>query len=290
MIPKHAYFFWSSGVPMSPLRFLTLASFRRLHPDWKITLAISHQGQWQPWQTRERQDWMSTVETFCDWPKYCKDYGVELCTAPPDETLGIAPNHVSDMVRWDLLRAGGWYFDMDIMFVRPLDNWLLGSDFVVGCFVAGNKQSDYVPCMPWSTEVLSYVGVIGAESRSPYVAIIRDEVRRRYCPSHYDCIGPEILRVLGDKLSDTTRRTGSKIQFPHHDYFYPVWRSDDVGQIWSGEFQPSDDTIGIHWYGGHPKTQEYMAGYRDMATAPDSISRLARELGIDIGGYLCSAS
>jgi hypothetical protein len=38
MIPKRAFFFWSSPKPMSWLRSLSIQTFKKFNPDWEVTL------------------------------------------------------------------------------------------------------------------------------------------------------------------------------------------------------------------------------------------------------------
>jgi hypothetical protein len=67
-----------------------------------------------------------------------------------------------------------------------------------------------------------------------------------------------------------------------YQYFYPINSSADVGQIYSGKFNPPVDSYALHFFGGHPLTQKFNQQYdEDFAKkSMDTISVLARKIGI----------
>lgn len=91
MIPKRAFFYWSGGEP-SPLRKLSVTTFRALNPDWQV---------------------------------------VELTADPGGKTL-LERVHESDIARYRALaEEGGVYFDTDIVFARPIPSHWLNHDLIL---------------------------------------------------------------------------------------------------------------------------------------------------------------
>ena len=97
-IPKHIHQIWWQGEANIPSKFKSWReSWYRFHPDWSFTL----------WDEPRMNDFVRTYEpelfdSFYSWP---------------------LPIHRADTFRYILLKhSGGWYVDMDIECLRPIDN------------------------------------------------------------------------------------------------------------------------------------------------------------------------
>ena len=62
MIPKIAYFYWNDNTPLSYLRYLTLKTFRSLHPDWDVYLYQSGADVNSKWVGLESQDFLHNLD------------------------------------------------------------------------------------------------------------------------------------------------------------------------------------------------------------------------------------
>ena len=204
MIPKVAHFYWYGEREMPPLRRASLDSFKKLNPAWEVHL--HHSGE-------------KAEPTF-----------VEMVTA-------------SDAARYGILyRAGGVYFDTDIIFVRPMPEAWLNSDVLLPSTTAG---------------ALYGLHVMGASERSPFFS----EAMRR-CRLRID--SPMLLgcQSLGVKLWDGANIlaicAGMNLSFcliPSESFLrtHPYV----VEELWSPGGTVDAREIGVHWYGGDRLSDQY---------------------------------
>jgi len=267
MIPKIAYFFWGDGTPFSFLRLLTLRSFRKFHPGWKMVLYKSEKQEgFRTWSTRDRQDFMSK-DDVSDFSSEWDGLGIEIRSYSNGKR--VAPNFVSDFFRWDVLRGGGWYLDVDQIVCRPFDD-LGGYDFVYGC------------------RSMPYVGVLGASKESLLPEIAFSEIDTHFDANDYCCIGPQFFIYLNERCSKfVDQKSKEKVYRTENEAFYPISSSDDVVRIHSGEFQIPDTSYAVHWFGGHPESQKFNRGYTPefAASSNDTISRFAKDNDLLVGSF-----
>jgi mannosyltransferase OCH1-like enzyme len=237
MIPKIAYFYWNDNTPLSYFRYLTLVTFRKLHPDWDIKLYQSNANINTKWVGPEEQDFLQAKQED-DYITKCEDLNVKMYEYTNHNEK--PPNFISDFFRWEMLNnTGGWFFDLDQIFLKSFDE-LCNYDFVI-------DGSD--SC---------YVGVVGL-SKNKISEFITSNIHKAYNPDHYCSIGPwyllSLLKQPGDPILLNILKEYKNFMAPL-ETFYPV-HSEDVHKLYFENLQISDKSYAIHWYGGHPKSQEY---------------------------------
>jgi len=256
MIPKIAHFFWAGG-PLSYLRHMTLVTFRNHHPDWDMRLWWSDDGGRSHavgWDVEE-QDFQSDAG---------KDYFIKSVDVADlyeyPHHLDKAPNYRSDFFRWEILHEfGGWYLDLDQIILRPFDE-LCAHAFVYA------EYGGYTP-----------VGVIGSAPGLTFVAEMVEGCARHYDPSDYNSIGPWLMwKTLRDSAFNGIDALNSST------LFYPVPLSSSVDLIYDGSFKNPSGSYALHWFGGHPFSQEFNRTYSPEVAAKgkDFISRYLRSEGL----------
>ena len=241
MIPKTAFFFWSKGTKLSYLRYLTLVSFRKHHPNWKVYICHPEQGNYLNWSGPEKQDFLDKAETpEIDYIEKCKDLDVTFVNYKKHSDK--APVHVADFFRWDALyNNGGWFFDLDQIFVKSFDD-LCQYDFVF-------DGSDNF-----------YIGVIGMSKGCEIGRYVYKNMYNAYNPNYYCCTGPWYMRALLKYPCDKTfKEIESKYKtfYAPINYFYPLNSSDDVSKLYNDNIEIDTSAYAIHWFGGHPESQKY---------------------------------
>lgn len=115
-IPKIAYFYW--GTEIFPwVRYLTLETFKKHHPDWDMRLYVKPVLDVYPGTDPE--------PTKKQWQKV-KDLGIPIIEFDLEKELGVDfplkyITIYADIFRYVLLKAtGGFYVDMDNLFFRAL--------------------------------------------------------------------------------------------------------------------------------------------------------------------------
>jgi hypothetical protein len=239
MIPNHMHFFWHGG-PMSWLRFLTLSSFRRLNPAWQITLhlpVVPCKGRgFTDDRAYQGEDYLPRVN------------GLRIKTqrwSPPMK--GLAPAHACDLFEWQLLAGqGGWYADMDILFVRPMPEMTSNADSV-WC-LEGDEMA---------------VGLFGSGGDNPVFREIYRQAKSHVRPEAYQCAGVEAVYRVAGLWSMTSPNTSGRDslrsirrQFPKEnivvlptDFLYMhCWRQ--ARQLYKTDAPVPETAVGVHWYGG----------------------------------------
>lgn len=262
-IPLQFGLFWS-GSKLSYLRYLTFASLRHFHPKSDISLYVSMEFNKgiHSWG-REQQDFESDFE---------KDYLEELpkinVNVIPIQAIGSSdycPILQSDLFRWVWMRDnGGFYLDTDQIVMRSFDSLPLDNEFIY-CRYMEPQCGDYCP-----------TGVLGLEKDSKLADIAIATVMDSYSPTNYNSSGPFMLRKMMSKIH-VPRSFKSPSQ-----YFYPIHTSNDVWKIYEGIINPSWETYCLHWFGGHPMSQEFNKKYTEefSKTSKDFISKYVRSIGI----------
>lgn len=255
MIPKRAYFYWNAETTISKLRWQTFMTFRKLHPDWEMELLVTTSDIEKNWTGSERQDFEES--------KTLRDANVMLLHHRANLLFGMnfthintetkyAPNYMSDLMRWKMIREGGWYFDVDQIFLKPFDD-LCDNDFVFGC----DKHN--------------YSGVIGASPFNPHVIEMEKRTREKlqkgvtkYCEAGN--------WLFSDYIKDKT-----DVYRTPNNFFYPITDSYDVGKIYDGSFEIPSESYALHWFGGHPLSQDFNKQFKDL-NGNDTISKYLRTL------------
>jgi len=260
MIPKHMMFFWANK-EMSWLRFMTLYSFRKLNPSWKITLFLSEPNKvsTKTWGSSEQQDFhnFSGRDNF----RNIEDIGIDIRTwkledreKATSDTTGAS--HKSNFFKWQqMANAGGFYSDLDILYVKPFD------DFYQKC-----KNFDTVICHHGYFSI----GLLGSSGNNRFFSDLYEHTFKRYSPHGYQSAGVISLYSLCgkyDKSSKPNWSTSFKAMIDHYEdvSFYNIpmklvypWTSSQMKHVFEIEHTSvPNECIGIHWYGGHPLAQKY---------------------------------
>jgi len=253
VIDKTMNFYWGN-TPMSYMRFLTLKSFRHHNPDWKINL---HQPEIacppKDVAIKEREDYNYTGT---DYREYVS--GLDISSLTWDAPIPrIAAAQASDLFQWQLLgNEGGFYSDMDILYVRPLEE------------IYGTVQkSDAIFCLEGGGMA------IGFFASTPHCSLFNDIYKKAielYKKESYQCTGVEAIYYLsglmtrGKKIPDglkTVRALKSLYPTVHINlipgeaiYLYD-W-IDYKRYFTLAETLPNV-CVGIHWFGGGSLSQEW---------------------------------
>ena len=225
-------FHWGDS-PMSWLRYMTLASFRKYHPDWEMVLWQTPITAAKTWQTGEASEAYDGVDWRDELPALGVD--VELTHAPE----GMPVQHAGDIVRWKRLAEGELYSDMDILYF---------------CALPPILRRDGISC----EDGILRVGLTSGTKDGVFADVL-EVARDNYDPSRYQSVGVEAVYHLAfghavndvnqavgmDTLGLLTEVTGKPV------YNIPTWwlHPIDSHQIHNSS-SIRNDAVGIHWFGG----------------------------------------
>jgi hypothetical protein len=198
----------------------------------------------KPWGTPNDQDF------FCykgsDYYERIRD--LDITVRPFDVHNEFCPSHRSNFLKWNKLSTiGGIYADMDILWIKPINE-----------FYNEIKDFDVGICQ---TEYLS-IGLL-ASSGNEFFKDIYINGLNNFHENNYQTAGVENIYNLYKKSSSEILNSAKK-KYPElkfynilMDIIYP-YDSTQVEQSFSGKFDSlPKNTIGYHWYAGHPVAQVF---------------------------------
>lgn len=256
-IPNRAMFYWRGGC-LSWMRYNTLWSFRKLHPDWEMTLFYGGPAPGNPNQRWEdTQDWLGSPDLGHDYLPEVAALGVEIkAWRPPAGYPNSEPSHENDICRWGALsQFGGWFFDLDILFVDKMEK----------LEVDDRADVAFIPARDWIP-----TGFMGAVKGNQFTAAMYDCALSAPDKTRYRACGAEaIARAINlpaaaagwgqHTRTELTRNMraafpGISWQFISQAACYR-WEWFDAAQIFSGDGGVLSSTIAIHWYGNQRVAQ-----------------------------------
>jgi hypothetical protein len=233
-IPKKISFFWAGK--MSWMRYLTLYSFRKYHPNWEIFLYTSNSFGDIQWNSGEVDDRNYRGDDY--WKKLSRlnvqilKYDCSIKNLPPAQ--------ICDIFQWDILSTkGGYYADMDILFLDTIPE--IEAD-VIFCFESGHFA----------------IGFFGAKENCKlfqdiYAYSVNGGDKRKY-QGYGSNILYRIFRQADIKLIRKLYPKLKIMRLPDVAFYRFDWRY--IPQIFQANHIFSG-TIGLHWFGGSILAQEW---------------------------------
>jgi len=276
MVPKRIFFFWT-GDTMSWLRYMTIVSFKKLNPDWKVQLyRSSNKGNnKKTWNCPVTQDFYN-YKSSDNYLSKLEQLGIEILpwklSKDNDDSWDdkVGPSHKSNFFKWEQLsKEGGIYADMDILFIDSINKFY-------------DKIKNYSMGLTYYKKYFS-IGLLISEPNNDFFKAIFNHAFKTYTPARYQCVGVECLYNFLFKANSYTNHNKEinwnyifrhdliqKIlsKFSHQkiynidmDIVYP-WKFDEMKFVFEKDYNNgitniTNNTIGIHWYAGDSISQKY---------------------------------
>lgn len=253
-IPKLMSFFWTGE--MSWLRYMTLYSFRKYNPDWSICVySPKNTCKNKTWKTHEDAD---TCYRGIDYTNQLDSLRVERKTWEHPNSKNLAPAHACDILEWYVLgTTGGFFSDMDILWLRPMESLL-----------QRYGQSDALFCLEDGRMAIGFFG------SAPDCRLFRDVYRKtgyHQIPKGYQFYGTEHLfrvavlsprqinsPIAGKIVIDSFKQRYRHLQIntvPDATVYPFDWR--EIPDIFESNLPVPTFSYGIHWFGGSPIAQKW---------------------------------
>lgn len=120
-VPKRLIVYWGRNAPMSWMRFMTVKSFLSMNPDWKVDVLTPHSPVMkQSWGSKEFEvkyvgkDWFHALEALPRVEVKWIDFSIVASLLPSEI-------HRSDYIRYSELASGGVWSDMDVLYLKPVE-------------------------------------------------------------------------------------------------------------------------------------------------------------------------
>ena len=253
-IPKELHLYWD-GSPMSKLQMLTVVSFHRHNPDWKINVYMA------------AQVYKGRAKYIPDYTG--KDYFLELkglnyviIEVIDLDTYGIGHNlHGilrSDIFRYHILyNIGGVWSDFDVIWLKPMEHF---------------RNIEYHGNIPIEevTDVVSFIngtggghsiGIMIHAKNTAYMKSILEAVKDVKPPHKHESFGSVMLSRHGPTL-DSLAKYGNVIGTRFETYYpYNIHPPNvTIQKLYSGvDLSPiNDNVICVHWYNGRKESKNYV--------------------------------
>lgn len=243
-IEKILHIYWGEKT-LPFLRYLTVESFIRYNPDWKIRVYI-------PKIRSEQKTWTSSEQKY-DFAG--KDYMPRLLLLKIKlievdfDMFGIKNTtsevHKSDFLRWHILsNSGGLWSDMDIIYFKSINNLPFNKPLL--------SNIDTVVCI--NKEYGHSIGFMMSSKNNKFFDYIYKKAKPEFDHKNYHSVGS----ILFNEEFPTV--DSIKKKFPRLNIFnLPMdvvyaYNSQDIEKIHKSIDMSkfTDNTIGLHWYAGHP--------------------------------------
>ena len=254
-IPRRMNFVWAGR--MSWLRWLTLHTFCKLNPDWEVHL-------YAPNSKPIAKHW--TMNTDDDHEYTGKDYREDIPSqvirSEFSTPLPMASPQMCGWYRWQsLATVGGFFCDMDILWVKPLQTlwekvnqadavFCLESGYMAVGLIGSRPRCKLFQDMassikPKKTDLYQYYGV---DYVYPFCGV-RDRKRSK-------CPGKEALNRLRRHYGQFGRGATLNIREVPDYTVYPFdWLG--VDSLWKQDLPINKKSLGVHWFGGNVISRKF---------------------------------
>lgn len=266
MIEKRMYFFWGQG-KMSWLRYMTLYSFKKFNPSWKVELyQCPHSSvTTKTWGEATKQDFHNY--TGEDYSSRVEQLGISIKPwdlVHPDGTSWadkMGPQHKSNFFKWQMLsEISGFYSDMDILFVKSIDQ-----------YYEKVKRKGTILC--FNGKFFS-IGFLGSSGNNQFFKDVFLHTFDSLDIQHYSSAGIRSFRSWLNKL--VAIKEGLKMSGKYNLWnvikkYYPgigrynnemslvyPWNYRNLQNFWGFHHTTVPNIcIGIHWYAGAGISQKF---------------------------------
>jgi hypothetical protein len=241
MSDKIISFFWGNS-KMSWLRYLTLYSFAKYNPGWKIVLYTCDQKiHNKTWKSPEVQDFFEYKGK--DYTSKISDLGIEMKNYDVKTKDGrdISPSQKSNFFKWNLLATtGGFYADMDILFLRSVEDLYQ----VTKSYDTGLTYTKYYS-----------IGFMFSNGQNKFFKDVYNECYNNFHVENYQ--GAGVLRLnRWPHINNIQKEYGKVYNIPFR--FLYKYSSEIISNIYeiNSSYNMDEDSIGLHWYAGHVFSQK----------------------------------
>ena len=251
MIPKIVFTYWE-GDQLSELHYLTIYSLHKYNPELDIIIYTDETPKniLREWNTHEHSiDIQKTIslsklievnpnKIFLRPINFQKEYQFD--------------NNISIVFKADFTRIaklyehGGIWFDMDILFVKPIPDFFFKENIEAFIF----NYSEVIP-----------TGFLASVPKSKYLKNLYNsslEIIKNKNLNNYQKIGPIIWVEEYIKLNKKRKGYTNSIKTLDNNLVYPFLWKDLCNLFKKSNAIIPENTFGIHWYNGAPYTKEYI--------------------------------
>lgn len=270
-IPKNVFLYWD-GSPMSYMQYLTAYTLSVLNPEYDIYVVMPQRSNYaanKPWQTFEQKQPYLGRDFFGDLLNL---HNVSIIKYDLSK-IGISAEtpeiHKSDIIRLMLLyEFGGTWSDFDIFYFRPLHEINMKCANADTGVHIGKKTSKSNTDDNEAGHHM--IGFMFSSKGNKYYGDLYNSAKNFLC-DEYQCVGATMLEHKYPTV-DSIRAAHPNLTVENFDEktVYPVrWSETEQELLFKTHYNRSEkilmpNTIGIHWYNGHPIARKFQNEIRSL--------------------------
>lgn len=244
-VPKILHLYWGGG-KLIYLRYLTIKSFIKHNPDWKIVF-------WHPEVPFKGRSWgINTHYQYLN-ENVCNDYLPEVLSLPIKSVpidfnslkfhKNMAEVHKNDYIRISVLNLyGGVWSDLDIIYFKPITELKVNKE-------ENRDKEAYVCIGPYGHST----GFNMATPNSKFFERLSNLLNVEYRKNEYQCWGPDMFNKYYKSFSSIPNAVNLDMDVVYaHD-------CHQVRELLNGSTPRfTVGSIGCHWYGGNEVWGDYL--------------------------------
>lgn len=246
-VPKIVHFYWG-GNTLPFLRYVSMYSFIKHNPDWKVKFHVPEiLGNTKPtWRTAEQQNTQNAHKQSKNYTQEFQNLNVEIIKHDFNKygfRNDVHEVHKSDLLRWLLLaNEGGLWSDNDIIYTKPM------------VFLKENSEPEASSCDTFLCKYESdmhAIGFMASGGNNDLFNIIAQIALKSFSPKAYQSIGACLLNTKFNTIQKSA--PNNKVCYLSPDSVYCI-NDASIPSFNSIGLNPesfSKNSIGFHWYGGH---------------------------------------
>jgi len=223
---------------MSWLQSLTVRSFFRYNPDWSIIVYLIINKLKENIYTNDYEG-----EDFFDLVKLTANiHEVEI----KGDFCSI---QASDILRMKLLyQHGGVYSDFDMLWLKPMSEFPQHFETTV-CYYSG-------PGFHWN------MSNIVSEPRGQFLKDVIQK-QKKVTSNDYQAYLTEMFNREWPFPESMSASYGRLLFIPYKTFYpYDIYHLD---RLYKEDIDLTEDAFGVHWFNGHPLSQEYIRDMQDCS-------------------------
>jgi hypothetical protein len=239
MIPKILHLYWGRNLPLSYLRYLTVASWIRYNPDWKVIVGTPTKTTGISRHHDIKDDFYSG-EDFFDRLEHLPNVEILEYEWGKDRAFIKTEVQRSDIYRWEVVSEhGGLWSDFDIIYFKPMM-----------CTLESHNKALMIAYRGGGTIYLIHpIGFWGCVKGNGWIKDIGTRGLNTIKSN------PSLMQGAGAGAIPKRLHYQFADYLPEH-VVYPFAWNNLVPMLTLPNFNFQPDTIGIHWFGGSPQTME----------------------------------
>ena len=256
-IPRIAFSFWE-GSQLSLLHYMTIVSFHKYNPEFAIRLYYSDkEGNFtHAALTAEKNKIHASGFNFRDDKcismeqlrslSYLEIIPIDM-EKEYDIPFETSPIHKADMVRiFKLYEHGGIWFDMDVLFIKPVPRHILHGTHDIYYFTYSQTIA---------------TGLIVSTPRNPAIQFLKDhcvsKIQSRIITRDWQQFGPTLWKMCVSLQPSVFQNC---IYLDNAEIYPYLWNEPGLF-FFTNENRVKENTWGIHWYNGNIDSRRFIDSF-----------------------------